>query len=95
MRAIVRRAACNAARSVALVCLAAIFARADAHDDVIDVVTSMAAALTEVSGTTNAVRGGNVPKFMSAFSKETVRYWPIPGQENTVSVTTAPSSNPA
>lgn len=37
----------------------AAFALADAHDDVIEVVTSMAGALTEV----------NVPNFMAAFSK--------------------------
>ena len=43
MPAIVR----NAARGVALICVAAAFACADAHDDVIDVVTSMAGALSE------------------------------------------------
>jgi hypothetical protein len=56
MRAIVR----NTARSAALVCIAAAFACADAHDDVIEVVTSMAGALTEV----------NVPKFMEVISKD-------------------------
>ncbi len=52
------------ARSAGLVCIAAIFAFADAHDDVIEVVTDMAGALTEV----------NVPKFMSAFSKDMPEY---------------------
>jgi hypothetical protein len=53
--------------STALVCLAAAFACADAHDDVIEVVTSMAGALTEV----------NVPRFMEAFSKEMPDYGTI------------------
>ena len=44
MRAIVR----NTARSMALCRIAAAFACADAHDDVIEVVTSMAGALSEV-----------------------------------------------
>jgi|SRR5580658_5172824 hypothetical protein len=52
------------ARSAALVCIAAMFAFADAHGDVIEVVTDMAGALTEV----------NVPKFMSAFSKDMPGY---------------------
>ena len=52
------------ARSAALVCIAAMFAFADAHGDVIEVVTDMAGALTEV----------NVPKFMSAFSKDMPDY---------------------
>jgi hypothetical protein len=56
MRAIVR--------SAALVCIAAAFAFADAHDDVIEVVTSMAGALIDV----------NVPKFMAAFSKDLPDY---------------------
>jgi hypothetical protein len=63
MRAIVR----NTARSAALVCIAAAFASADAHDDVIEVVTSMAGALTEV----------NVPRFMAAFSKDMPDYGTI------------------
>jgi hypothetical protein len=62
------------ARGAALVCIAAAFVCADAHDDVIDVVTSMAGALTEVSGTGDAVKGGNVPKFMAAFSKDMPNY---------------------
>jgi len=52
------------ARSAGFVCIAAMFVFADAHDDVIAVVTDMAGALTEV----------NVPKFMSAFSKEMPGY---------------------
>ena len=54
-------------RSVLLVSIAAAFACADAHDDVIEVVTSMAGALTDV----------NVPKFMSAFSKDMPDYGTI------------------
>jgi hypothetical protein len=55
------------ARSLALVCIAVAFASADAHDDVIEVVTSMAGALTEV----------NVTKFMEAFSKDMPDYGTI------------------
>jgi hypothetical protein len=51
-------------RSVILVCIAAVFACADAHSDVIDAVTSMAGALIEV----------NVPNFMSAISKDMPEY---------------------
>jgi hypothetical protein len=56
--------------------MAAVFACADAHDDVMDVFTSMAGALTEVSGdSTGAVFGrGNVSKFMAAFSKDMPDY---------------------
>jgi hypothetical protein len=42
----------------------AVFACADPHDDVAEVVTSMAAALTDV----------NVSKFMAAFSKDMPGY---------------------
>jgi hypothetical protein len=56
MRAIVR--------SAVLICIAAVFASADAHDDVVEVVTSMASALTDV----------NVSKFMTAFSKDMPGY---------------------
>jgi hypothetical protein len=59
-----RAIAHNTARGAALLCIAAAFACADAHDDVIEVVTSMAGALTEV----------NVPKFMAAFSKDMPDY---------------------
>jgi len=54
-------------RSALLVSIAAAFACADAHDDVMEVVTSMAGALTDV----------NVPKFMSAFSKDMPDYGTI------------------
>ena len=59
-----------------LFCIAAAFACADAHDDVMDVFTSMAGALTEVSGdSTGAVFGrGNVSKFMARFSKDMPDY---------------------
>src|SRR5271156_6489884 len=66
MRAIVR--------SAVLVSIAAAFAAADAHDDVIEVVTSMAGALTDVSGTGAGVVRGNVSQFMSAFSKDMPDY---------------------
>jgi hypothetical protein len=56
MRAIVR--------SAGLICIVAVFACADPHDDVAEVVTSMAAALTDV----------NVSKFMAAFSKDMPGY---------------------
>jgi hypothetical protein len=52
------------ARSAALICIAAALACADAHDDVIEVVTSMAAALTEV----------NAPQFMRSISKDMSDY---------------------
>jgi hypothetical protein len=51
-------------RSAVLICVAAVFAFADAHDDVNEVVTSMAAALTDV----------NISKFMAAFSKDMPGY---------------------
>jgi hypothetical protein len=59
---------------VALLAIAAAFACADAHDDVIEVVTSMAGALTEVSGRDVGAVRGNVPLFMSAFSKDMPGY---------------------
>jgi hypothetical protein len=65
MGAIVR----NTARSAALVCIVAAFAAADAHDDVIDVVTSMAGALSD-TGDRAVARTANVSLFMSAFSKD-------------------------
>jgi hypothetical protein len=62
------------ARSTALLFIAAVFACADAHDDVIEVVTSMADALSDVSGQgPNQVRG-NVSGFMAAFSKDLPEY---------------------
>jgi hypothetical protein len=62
------------ARSAALVCIAAAFASADAHDDVMEVITSMAGALTEVTDTRGGVLRGNVDKFMDAFSKDLPNY---------------------
>jgi hypothetical protein len=59
----------SAARSLALVCVVAAFAVADAHDDVIDVVTSMAGALSE-TGDRAVTRTANVSKFMSVVSKD-------------------------
>jgi hypothetical protein len=70
MRAIVR----NTARCTALFCMAAAFACADAHDDVMDVVASMAGALTEVSGDAAGTVRGNVSKFMAAVSKDMPDY---------------------
>ena len=61
-------------RCAALVCIAAAFACADAHDDVMEVVTSMAGALTEVNGTGPFAVRGNVSKFMAAFSKDMPDY---------------------
>jgi hypothetical protein len=51
-------------RSALLICIAVVFASADAHDDVVEVVTSMAGALTDV----------NVSKFMAAVSKDMPGY---------------------
>ncbi len=61
-------------RAAALLCFAAVFACADAHDDVLSVVTSMAAALTEVDAAGTSIVRGNVPQFMAAFSKEIPDY---------------------
>ena len=66
MRAIVR--------SAVLAFVVAAMACGDAHDDVMEVVTSMAAALTESSGAGGPVAGGNVPKFMDAISKDMPDY---------------------
>jgi hypothetical protein len=52
------------ARSVVLAAVVAAFACADAHDDVMEVLGSMAGALTEV----------NVPRFMAAFDKDMPDY---------------------
>jgi hypothetical protein len=65
MRAIVR----NTARGAALVCIAAVFAAADAHDDVMDLLASAAGALSEIREGV-ASRSVNVSRFMSAFSKD-------------------------
>jgi hypothetical protein len=62
-------------RSAALLCLAAVFACADAHDDVMQVISKMAAALTGESGDdSGGARGGNVPEFMSVISKSLPDY---------------------
>jgi hypothetical protein len=60
----------NLARSAALLCIASALAFADAHDDVLEVVTKMAAALTEVNGDGAGTNSANVAEFMSAISKE-------------------------
>ena len=70
MRAIVL----STARSALLVCLVAVFAVADAHDDVMDVVASVAGALTEVDGSGITQVHGNVSKFMAEFSKDLPDY---------------------
>jgi hypothetical protein len=62
------------ARSAALVTIAAVFACADAHDDVMEVFSKMAAALTGESSDIGGARGGNVPEFMSAISKSLPEY---------------------
>lgn len=62
------------ARSAVLVCVAAAFASADAHDDVMEVISSMAGSLTEVTDTRGGVLRGNVPKFMDAISKDLPDY---------------------
>jgi hypothetical protein len=64
----------NTVRSVMLLCILAAFAFADAHDDVMDVVASMAGALTEQNGTGVALVHGNVSKFMAEFSKDMPDY---------------------
>jgi hypothetical protein len=69
MRAIVR--------SAVLVSIATAFASADAHDDVIEVITSMSAALSEVSGLGEGLVHGNVSKFMSAFDKDMPNYYTL------------------
>ena len=74
MRAIARSTARYTARIAALLCVGAVFAYADAHDDVMAVVTSMAAALTEVDSAGTSVVHGNVPQFMAAFSKDMPDY---------------------
>ena len=71
MRVIAR----NTVRGVALLCLATVLACADAHDDVMNVITSMAGALNESAGADGGgIARGNVPKFMSAFSKDMPDY---------------------
>jgi hypothetical protein len=74
MRAIVRSRARKTAHCAALLFVALGFARADAHDDVMELAGSMAGALTEVNGNGASVARGNVPKFMAAFSKDMAEY---------------------
>ncbi len=62
------------ARSAVLVCALAALASADAHDDVMEVITSMAGSLTEVTDTRAGVSRGNVAKFMDAVSKDLPDY---------------------
>lgn len=63
------------ARSAALVSIALCFALADAHDDVIEVIASMSAALSEITGNgAGGLAQGNVPKFMQAISKDMPNY---------------------
>jgi hypothetical protein len=66
-------------RSAVLVCVAVGFACADAHDDVMEVVSTMAGALTEVDGIGPSVVRGNVSRFMSAFSKDMPDYATLEG----------------
>jgi hypothetical protein len=62
------------ARSALLACIALGFACADAHDDVIDLVSVASGALTEVNGIGQSEVRGNVSRFMSAFSKDMPDY---------------------
>lgn len=62
------------ARSVALLCMAAVLAPADAHDDVMQVISSMAAALTGESDAGGGARSGNVAEFMAVISKSMPDY---------------------
>jgi hypothetical protein len=60
-------------RSTALLCIAAVFACAEAHDDVMEVFTKMAAALTQTNADGQAI-SGNVAEFMSAVAKDMPDY---------------------
>lgn len=62
------------ARSLALLCMVAVFACADAHDDVMQVISKMAAALTGEPGEGGSARSGNVAEFMSVISKSMPDY---------------------
>jgi hypothetical protein len=57
------------ARSVALASIVAALACADAHDDVMEVVTSMAGALSDTGDDTSS-HSPSVSRFMSVFSKD-------------------------
>ena len=61
-------------RSATLLCVAVSLAFADAHDDVVEVFTRMAAALTEANTDGTASHGGNVAEFMSGISKDMPDY---------------------
>ena len=58
------------ARSAVLLCLAGAFAFADPHDDVMEVLSKMAAALTDASSDGARNAGPNIAEFMSAVSKD-------------------------
>ncbi len=63
------------ARSAVLLCMAALFAGADAHDDVMQVISKMAAALTgEPGDDSGGARSGNAAEFMSVISKSMPDY---------------------
>ncbi len=81
------------ARSAALVCLAAVFAFADAHDDVVEVFTKMAAALTGVNSSRLGARPGNVAEFMSGVSKDMPDYDTLKNQVTALVQNTEVSSS--
>ena len=60
-------------RSAVLLSIAAALACADAHDDVMEVFTKMAAALTQTNAEGRAI-SGNVAEFMSGVSKDMPDY---------------------
>jgi hypothetical protein len=63
-------------RSAVLLCAVSAFAFADAHDDVMEVFSKMAAALTGVvdHGEAGGARSGDVAGFMSGVSKDMLDY---------------------
>jgi hypothetical protein len=63
-------------RSASVLLTVALFASADAHDDVIQVFSKMAAALTGEgqNGDAGGARSGNVAEFMSDVSKDMPDY---------------------
>ena len=63
-------------RSVLVLFTVALFASADAHDDVMEVFSKMAAALTGVTGNgeSGGARSGDVAEFMSGVSKDMPDY---------------------
>ena len=62
------------ARSAALLCIMAVFAAADTHNDVMEVLTKMAAALTQTNADRGGSIGGNVAEFMSCISRNMPEY---------------------